>query len=70
MKTKTISIGTVVPRATPASPRLFAQYTLNARLTSRGYLTVPEDRSYGDFITPITTTNANIVRQLISEWQH
>src|ERR1022692_4128041 len=37
---------------------------------SGGYLTVPEDRSYGDFITPITATNNNILQQLIYEWQH
>ena len=30
-----------------------------------GYLTVPEDRTYGDFITPVTTTNTNILKQLI-----
>ncbi len=37
---------------------------------SGGYLTVPEDRTYGDFITPVTTTNANLLQQLIDEWQH
>ncbi len=37
---------------------------------SGGYLTVPEDRSYGDFITPMTTTNASILQQLIYEGQH
>jgi len=37
---------------------------------SGGYLTVPEDRSYGDFITPITTTNNNVLKQLIYEKQH
>jgi len=37
---------------------------------SGGYLTVPEDRSYGDFITPVTATNSSILQQLIYEWQH
>ncbi len=36
---------------------------------SGGYLTVPEDRNYGNFITPVTTTNSNILQQLIQEWQ-
>jgi hypothetical protein len=37
---------------------------------SGGYLTVPEDRSYGNFITPVTATNSSILQQLIYEWQH
>ena len=37
---------------------------------SGGYLTVPEDRSYGDFITPVTATNSSILQQLIYEGQH
>ncbi len=36
---------------------------------SGGYLTVPEDRNYGNFITPVTTGNSNILQQLLSEGQ-
>ena len=37
---------------------------------SGGYLAVPEDRSYGDFITPVTATNDSVLKQLIYEGQH
>ena len=37
---------------------------------SSGYLTEPEDRSYGNFITPVTATNSSILQQLIYEGQH
>ena len=34
---------------------------------SGGYLTVPEDRTYGDFITPLTAANSSVLQQLTYE---